>query len=546
MANPAAAADAQPSEGSPETDNAASPVRPQQRQEASHQDQPQHAPAPPAPNTSQCNKSTTFQLKQLVRVAARTWSGINQPGGVARVVAVRWVPRDDGGDTHDADSGCDGRTAATTPAGREALEVVTVQYVLDNRREKDVDVRYVTPYEGQSRLRNRDMIVGRCSRCGSLRRDCGFCDQDFDVGTKNNAGGNPRRVQQQETQRTHLREPRKNKKEIKNKLSLMDFLLSSSSSSSSSAEEDGSLSGDSLADIEMVTERRRRMDRKYRRFRLKSRPPTATGTGRKRRPLRENESSLMHLQSDSDSPPAGTDPVVIKNAMEEENKQKQKRDSFLDLNTSSSSGSDSHDDDWEDSLPLKQLILTQQEQQRPRSAQKSPYSGTGSMSLARKYNRFRLPSCDRRQRQRQSPGNNSPFNPPERPPPVSSPGTVDDSSSEGHSSTSGAPLWNDDDDVASDDGERDVFVEESQLLDLLDSDDDDFVQPEGDARRLPSDVRDDTKNLAYADLGPFFDERLEFIQTVRIPSAKAKLVAQEHKWKDSNNRASRIEWLREW
>lgn len=95
--------------------------------------------------------STTpqFQVDQLVEVQARTWPGINQAGGVGRITGV-------------------------------ATDRVSVRYVLDGRHEKEISMEYVQPHSHASgrSLRNRSLLLGRCSRCGSLKRDCGSCE-DF-------------------------------------------------------------------------------------------------------------------------------------------------------------------------------------------------------------------------------------------------------------------------------------------------------------------------------------------------------------------------------
>lgn len=102
------------------------------------------------PNTTESTLArmvNPFSVGQLVKVAARTWPGINEPGGVGRVVNV-------------------------TP------ESVSVRYLVGHRRqEKNVPVQYVAPHILESsRLRDRSMLLGRCKNCGSLRTDCGSCD----------------------------------------------------------------------------------------------------------------------------------------------------------------------------------------------------------------------------------------------------------------------------------------------------------------------------------------------------------------------------------
>jgi hypothetical protein len=90
---------------------------------------------------------SSFSVGQIVRVEARTWPGINQPGGVAKLTGI------------DA-------------SGRK----VAVRYILDSRHERDVDVRYIQAFDSSTRLRDRSMLLGRCRNCGSLRNDCGSCD----------------------------------------------------------------------------------------------------------------------------------------------------------------------------------------------------------------------------------------------------------------------------------------------------------------------------------------------------------------------------------
>jgi hypothetical protein len=107
-----------------------------------------------------------WQIGQLVSVQARTWAGINQPGGIARIQSIQQQP------TVTA-------AAAAAPAGvMPVVLVVGVKYVVDGRQEAAVQVRYLTPHSfGRERgLRNRGLLLGRCQRCGSLRTDCGSCD----------------------------------------------------------------------------------------------------------------------------------------------------------------------------------------------------------------------------------------------------------------------------------------------------------------------------------------------------------------------------------
>jgi hypothetical protein len=105
------------------------------------------------------NEEDVITVGRLVEVASRTWPGINKPGGVAKV---------------------------TRRYEQEAL--VDVSYIVGNSKEKRVPLEYVTlapQYEVTTHqpvliqscgLRDRTLIMGRCRRCGSLRTDCGSCD----------------------------------------------------------------------------------------------------------------------------------------------------------------------------------------------------------------------------------------------------------------------------------------------------------------------------------------------------------------------------------
>jgi DNA segregation ATPase FtsK/SpoIIIE-like protein len=94
-----------------------------------------------APTTT----ASLFEIGQIVHVAARTGPGINQPGGVARVISV-------------------------------SHHLVSVKYVIDGRHEKNIAPTLVTAYEQTTRLRDRSVLLGRCLHCGSLRADCDSCD----------------------------------------------------------------------------------------------------------------------------------------------------------------------------------------------------------------------------------------------------------------------------------------------------------------------------------------------------------------------------------
>ena len=127
-------------------------------------------------NVNEKDKSILFNLNvgNMVQVTSRTWPGINKPGGAARVMRLHYGDDDN-----------------------QILIAVDVHYLVEGRKEKRVPIEFVahapeleeaivTPkvlkdslnMEQQRRrqLRDRGLIQGRCTRCGSLRADCNSCD----------------------------------------------------------------------------------------------------------------------------------------------------------------------------------------------------------------------------------------------------------------------------------------------------------------------------------------------------------------------------------
>lgn len=113
-------------------------------------------------------RNESLAVGRMVHVASRTWPGINEPGGVGRIIAVH--------------------SSASCKDPRETTHV-DVHYMVLRRKEKRVPIQYVTlapEYEkfeeSNDRLRDRNRLKGRCSRCGSLRIDCGSCDWLDEMG----------------------------------------------------------------------------------------------------------------------------------------------------------------------------------------------------------------------------------------------------------------------------------------------------------------------------------------------------------------------------
>ena len=98
---------------------------------------------------------TSFEVGRMVNVKARTWPGINKPGGIAKVINVHIL--------------------------ENTVICVDVRYTLGGRETK-VPVKYVVlapqyeNFHNETKLRDRSILLGRCKRCGSLRMDCHSCD----------------------------------------------------------------------------------------------------------------------------------------------------------------------------------------------------------------------------------------------------------------------------------------------------------------------------------------------------------------------------------
>lgn len=93
--------------------------------------------------------TSPYSIGDIVHVQPRTGPGENFPGGVARVIAIT------------------------------KQQSFSVRYVLDGRVEQDVQLKFVHPHQFRASrsMRDRSLLLGRCRRCGSLRSDCGSCDQ---------------------------------------------------------------------------------------------------------------------------------------------------------------------------------------------------------------------------------------------------------------------------------------------------------------------------------------------------------------------------------
>jgi hypothetical protein len=217
----------------------------------------------------------SFRVGDLVQVQARTWANMNQPGGVARITGVFGnEPTDAPGTVASSSSSRDaamtttrtdrtnsnasahtlskGMDGGSSGGGEAQVLHVSVRYVLDGRHERRVHVRYVAAYalhdEQHHRFRDRSALLGRCTYCGSLRSDCGSCDQQQILN---------RHIPQRPAASTKHSSPGKKKR---------GRTVARSARQASTDDDDSTSSSSSSVDLDKLVERQRHIDRMYKRL----------------------------------------------------------------------------------------------------------------------------------------------------------------------------------------------------------------------------------------------------------------------------------------
>jgi hypothetical protein len=442
------------------------------------------AAAPPLPS---------FFVGQLVSVASRTWPGINQPGGIGRV------------------------TGASASA-------VAVRYVLDGRREKEIEFRYVKPHAlvKSGSLRDRTMLLGRCSHCGSLRTDCGSCD----VWVQEEAS-DPRRIRRRRRQQERRRP-------IEATVSTLEALAGSDDDDGGSRSNSSTDSDDSVT-LEDLLHKHRREFQRYKRMQARANRIFAsvdglftadTGPSKRNKATtkqkKEGRSALMPKIS-SHKPPDGprfkTDEVT--------------RDSpvFAGNKGGSSSSSPVSDDsaDSFDDLRLQQLVFQSSSSQvgaspdqvRLRMIRRGGRAVLDDSSSSE--NSVERVDLTNKSQARAKDPSDADY--------VSNPGTPDHDSPSREitdfpvnaaPAQSSAAIHHDDDDFGYNSGGGTFF----------DDDEGSFIQPEGNGERLPQDVQDATNSMSYPQLAPFFDETLRRFEEEHVPLFKSRLTQLQRKWEE--------------
>jgi hypothetical protein len=378
-------------------------------------------------------QSTHYLAGDTVVVESRTWPGINQPGGVGRITGV-----------------------SSTHATKECAIRVSVRYILDGRHEKEIDIKWVKPYDvdmnlpvsSKNSLRDRSMLLGRCDRCGSLRKDCGSCDFAFAQVNKlsliNSAQSRSRSRQQADEF---------HQVDSANASSYIDSIEFGTNHDELNNYVEDSSSCDS-EEIQMNKDFRRLkcMKAKFNRILKKH------GSNQLKRKENSGQQKLL----------ASEERFKVTNNVEEER--------FVsEAINSGDSSSEIGDDD----------ILEQMKADFSQSHFSALHYYHSPSSIA-----FETSEC-------------------------SNPGTPDFSESE--NSQSSVKVM----DCINAIGKTNAA--ETQVLDNI------FIQPEGSAKGLPLDIVDRTKTLPYDELGSFFDEMVEKLETAYIPNAKSKLYLCEQK-----------------
>lgn len=429
---------------------------------------------------NQASHAQTFTVGDLVSVASRTWPGINQPGGVGRVTSV---VAHTGGDT----------------------AVVSVKYVVDGRHEKAVHVQYVQPHSLATNplLRDRTMLLGRCARCGSLRADCGSCD-----------------VRWQD-----IVEPPSRSRGISRRAAPRRSSLEQSDDSDITTSRD--VSDDSSVELENILKKHRLDYQKYKRLQAKAKQFFADAN-------LGSSSSESDMNSTGRKEPKSWMRRAILAA-------KEGSSSSSDNNSSSDDGACLHELAFQSS----QLVRTsfRKNARRRRMTQRASRNNFESNSSSS--DKEAAPSAVKKKNFSPTCPSLSTFSSNPGSPDHARPGTLEVTAAAAASSQSPCYIYpttttttralassnggDDGDDCCGSDGGDDMKVVGDIRMEKFEED---FIQPEGNADNLPSDVRDDTSSLVYPKLEPFFEMTVSRLENNDIPAGKCRILELERQWQE--------------
>lgn len=413
----------------------------------------------------------TLTVGKIVQVEARTWPGINKPGGVGRITQLHYSE--------------DGNKVTS----------VDVRYTVVGGRERHVPIEHVEaapefdavngPGDGsaqpggqqRNQLRDRSGLLGRCKRCGSLRADCGSCDWIEQERLAEQARNQPEQdagTNAQQSRRTTKSRTRKSRSQIAEEESL-----------SSSSEDEEQIRADNL---------RWRRYLRQRSYWLHAFDDSASSS----------DEEKLHEESSSDS----DDPLLARLAELTRSRREHKRNLARKYSKVAKK--------WRRKRPQKTgLSSLETLNDSPRAP--SRVKTTTASSAADPLNVDDSPS---------------PVISPKAQPPIDLENEVEDVGDPDISSEDSLPAAPEDPSEeahAEDNGGEDVQTDSPQVVNLpdlnLDLEGLGFIQPEGEAaaEHLPSDIVDRTQSIPFKQLPSFFDDLLKELSNERIPDSEVAI-----------------------
>lgn len=423
----------------------------------------------------QHDDSNSLTVGKIVQVEARTWPGINKPGGVGRITQLNY-----------------------SEDGKELISV-NVHYTVVGGRERHVPIEHVqaapefdapdnsgtsSTQNGPPRnqLRDRSGLLGRCKRCGSLRADCGSCDWLEQERLAEQARNAP--LQQEASAGSRQRSSNKFKTRKRRIPARQEESLSSSS------DDEELIRADNL---------RRRLYQKQKAYWLAFDNSASSDTEDSEQ---EDESSLAY-----------DDSLLVRIAeLERSRREKKKR-----------------------KLAKKYSKVSKKKTKRSRGPLQAGLSSLETLTEPPRMptrGESSIPMDKRDEGETQSPPAIPP-KPKQREVIVEDVGNADDSSEDS------LPPPPPDDPMEETHFEEESQQMVDLAGDSLDLEGLGFIQPEGDAaaEHLPSDIVDRTRSVPYKQLPAFFDDLVKDLEDMIIPEAHVDIESFSLETRDARQRS---------
>jgi hypothetical protein len=423
----------------------------------------------------------SFGVGQLVRVDSRTGPGMNQPGGVGRIVRV-----------HDNDD--------------RGMRQYSVKYVVDSRTEHHLDEEYVHAHEfAVSKFRDRRLLLGRCRRCGSLRTDCGSCENDIAIRMEEELPNRaiPHKIR---------RKPKKTAEQ-----------------SDSDDEEEDSIDGLAAHSDSYY----QRYYKKFKRFEKQAKLFGLDELSSKSSSCSDSHGEDEKITSDSSDDSSSLflkslvlSQAVRRNTLHVRRKVRAILDESDSHNSNSSSLDGSLDKNRQDHAKSKNLWMEGGVLAATAALTASP------RKHAKQKKKHLTGSTPQTQTIFMEYDSIEPYN-----------ATVVRRHSVGDRNDSGITQTNHNETAEIDESEtpRQTIGSRNHLENPLHPD---FLQPEGEADELPADIHDQTKHLSYPDLMQFFDGIVQRLEGNEIPNHKIQVIQLEREWKHASNETEKRDLYR--